>query len=61
MNLCSQRLFLITAVHQSLVGSGTYRKEQKAPADNKAGRTLVSLFLKINLVFLICICVIRHD
>lgn len=35
MNLCSQWLFLITAVHQSPVGPGTYRKEQKAPADAK--------------------------
>lgn len=64
MNLCSQGLFLITAVHQSLVGLRTHRKEQNAPADDKAGRTsgsLVSFSLKINLVFLNCICVIRHN
>lgn len=64
MNLHSWGLFLITAVHQSLVGPWTYRKEQNAPAEDKAGRTLgvlVSLSLKINLIFLICICVIRHN
>lgn len=32
------RVFLITTVHQSPVGPGTYRKEWKAPADEKAGR-----------------------
>lgn len=64
MNLPSQGLFLITTAYQSLVGHWMYSKEQSAAAVDKIVRTLRvldRLFLEIEVVFLICICAIRHD